>query len=651
MTSPSVDESQHLWLSLQSLVMRSCTTAEPSRAEAVVVQLLQTVGERANLAALFLRQKDKPILHWEQGAARALPETSIGITTFRARVGRETLGIFVVDPGAERTLDQIAREGLQCIGDALAGLLDRERLTSALKQEQASARASVETYRSLFDSVSEAVCVIGRDGRFVDANAGALALYGCRLEDLVGQPPSTIAAESQNDLEHIEALTARAFEGESQRFVFWGRNSNGRRFPTEVRLRRGTHFGEDVVFAIGADITDRRAADEDRLRLEAQVRHSQKLESIGVLAGGIAHDFNNLLTSILGNASLARLESSRGGSPDLVIAQIELAARRAAELTKQLLAYAGKGRVEAEAVSVSEIVDEMASLLSTAISKNATLELQTDAALPAVLADPAQLRQIVMNLITNASDALNDERGTITVRTEARMLTTEFADFVLGDRCEPGHYVVLEVTDTGHGMESATAARVFEPFFTTKPHGRGLGLAALLGILRAHEGAVRVESQPGHGTTFTVVLPVTERERERVVPSRDSVTEIRPDGHILVVDDEAPIRRFLADFLGGVGFSVVLAATGREALARLDEDPRKFSAVLLDLTMPDMGGAETLRHIRDRRTALPVVLMSGFPEEDVVSRLGGLGISAYLQKPFGAEEVVGVLSRLVNNVA
>lgn len=642
----TAEESQHLWLTLQSQIMRSCTTAEPSRAEQVVTQLLQTVGERAKLAALFLRQKERPLLHWGDG--RQTPETSIGITTFRARVGRETLGILVVDPGPEQLLDRHARDALQCIGDALAGLLDRERLTTTLQQEAATARAAVATYHSLFDGLDRAITVLGRDGRILDVNDHVLATYGCRHEDLVGQSLTIVAAPDRNDLAAVDQLIARAFAGEAPRFLFWAKRLAGGIFPAELRLYRGTHFGEDVVFALGEDLTERRAADEDRQRLEAQVRHSQKLESIGVLAGGIAHDFNNLLTSILGNASLARLESARGGSPNLAIAQIELAARRAADLTKQLLAYAGKGRVEAEAISLSEIVDEMASLLSTAITKSATLTLETDLGLPSVLGDPAQLRQIVMNLITNASDALDDRPGTIVVRTSVRDLHDELPSFVLGDRCEPGRYVVLEVTDTGHGMEESTASRVFEPFFTTKPQGRGLGLAASLGILRAHQGAVRVETRSGHGTTFTVVLPVTELPRPLPSPGRDSTPDAKPDGHILVVDDEEPIRRFLADFLGGVGFSIVLAATGREALARLDEDPKKFSAVLLDLTMPDMGGAETLRHIRERRATLPVVLMSGFSADDVTARLAGLRISAYLQKPFGAEEVVGVLAQLIN---
>lgn len=645
MSSPGAEDLQHLWLSLQCLVMRGCTTAEPIRAEAVVTQLLQTVGERAQLAALSLRQQDRPPLHW--GDAKQMPETSIGITTFRARVGRETRGILAVDPGPERTLDRTACEALQCIGDALAGLLDRSRLLAELLEANRVARVATETFRSLFDGVSEAVYVLGRDLRLIDVNAGALAMYRCRREDLIGQAPEVTSAPGRNDFDQVVHLLQRAFDGDAQRFSFWGKRWDGTVFPKEVRVYRGTHFGEDVVFALAEDVTDRRASEEDRQRLEAQVRHSQKLESIGELAGGIAHDFNNLLTSILGNASMARRESARGQAPDVAIAQIELAARRAADLTKQLLAYAGKGRVEPEPVSLTDVVTEMVALLATAMSKNATLKLATAADLAPVLADPAQMRQIAMNLITNASDALDGRPGTITVHTATRWLDEELEGFVLGDRCEPGRYVVLEVSDTGHGMDEATAARVFEPFFTTKPTGRGLGLAAVLGILRSHQGAVRVQSTPGNGTTFSVAVPVTERACLPPVVLVEPVLPLHPDGLILVVDDDEPIRAFLGDFLVGVGFSVQLAATGREALAFLEEGPRPLSAVLLDLTMPDMGGIETLRHLRAARPVLPVVIMSGFSEEEVRRQLTGEGVSAYLQKPFGVDEIVAVLSRLV----
>jgi two-component system cell cycle sensor histidine kinase/response regulator CckA len=387
------------------------------------------------------------------------------------------------------------------------------------------------------------------------------------------------------------------------------------------------------------DITAQKTATQDRLEFERRLQETQKLESLGVLAGGIAHDFNNLLTGVLGNASLARLELPPGyATVRTALDNLEQAALRAGDLCKQMLAYAGKGRFVVQPLSVSRMVRETAELLEVSISKKVSLELRLAEGLPAVNADAAQLRQILINLVVNASEAIGDRGGLVTIKTGRVRATREFFDqLVFSDQMEEGDYVYLEIADTGCGMDAATLARIFDPFFTTKFTGRGLGLAAVLGIVRGHKGAVKVRSEEGRGSTFTVLLPAIGAPATPPELLAQAVSEARSAGVILLVDDEETVRAVAAKILRSRGYDVVTAGDGAEALAVFSKQPGRFDLVLMDLTMPKMDGEETFRALRKEDASVRVMLMSGFDEQDTVKRFQGQGAVGFVPKPFTAD--------------
>jgi len=327
------------------------------------------------------------------------------------------------------------------------------------------------------------------------------------------------------------------------------------------------------------------------------------------------------------------------------IRDIETAAMRAAELTRQLLAYAGKGQFLTQPVQLSQLVEEMGNLLTSAVTKSARLVYDFPKELPVIDADATQLRQVVMNLITNASEAIGAGSGTIRVRTGVMEATrTYLAEAQLGTGLPEGPYVFLEVEDDGHGMHPATLARIFDPFFTTKFTGRGLGLAAVLGIVRSHRGAIRVTSAPGRGTTIRVLMPIAES----VGPAPAAV---RPDaapaeargGTVLVVDDEETVRRVARRILEQAGFTVRAAGGGVEAMRLLRESPDAVDCVLLDMTMPDMSGAQTLQELKRIRPGLRIVLSSGYTQEEATLAIEGA--SAFIQKPYRPADLVAALRR------
>ena len=393
-----------------------------------------------------------------------------------------------------------------------------------------------------------------------------------------------------------------------------------------------------TALLVGATVAERR-------RTEDQMRQTQKLESLGVLAGGIAHDFNNLLAGILGNVGIAKSEVEDGDDPTESLVNIETAARRAADLTRQMLAYSGRGAFVIQRIDLSSLVAEMAHLLSSAITKKAVLRLHTLEQLPPVEGDATQLRQVVMNLITNASDSLGDGAGTITITTGVTQATrAELASMYIDERLPEGEYVFLQVQDTGCGMDDETQARIFDPFFTTKFTGRGLGLAATLGIVRGHRGAIGVESAPGRGTTIRLLLPVCRKDAAVEAPAAPMVPEPgvvawKGAGRILVVDDEELVRSLASRVLEASGFEVVGATDGLEALEVFEREPQSIRLVLLDWMMPRLSGAETLDALRERRADLPVILSSGYAEQTVSGRLDDR-LTVFIQKPYRPQELL-----------
>ena len=393
---------------------------------------------------------------------------------------------------------------------------------------------------------------------------------------------------------------------------------------------------------------------------DAHSRHVQKLESIGVLAGGIAHDFNNLLHVVLGNADIALSSIASGAPARGPIEEVVRATLRAADLTRQLLAYSGKGAFVVRHLDLSTEVREMATLLRTAIAKQAMLGWELSSTLPAVSADPTQIRQIVMNLITNASDALGEKGGTITLRTGVTRLedldNQHFGVPLEGeDPVDPGKgpFVYLEIGDTGTGMTPDTLSRIFDPFFSTKFTGRGLGLAAVMGIVRSHHGLIRVRTAPGEGTAFRVLFPAVGGVARKIEKPTAERSDWQGSGTILVVEDEEGVREVAERILQEIGFQTIGAEDGRRALEIMGEVGDNVTAVLLDLSMPRMGGAETFRRLRALRPELPILMMSGYTEQVVAPQFSGSGpgITGFLQKPFLAEDLIAVLRRFAESAS
>jgi CheY-like chemotaxis protein len=372
------------------------------------------------------------------------------------------------------------------------------------------------------------------------------------------------------------------------------------------------------------------------------------MESLGLMAGGVAHDFNNLLTIILGNASLALEETPPDSSLHAALGAIASTAHRAADLTRQMLAYSGRGKFHREPTDLNATLRALTTLVESSVPKHLRLEYQLAPDLPAVEADPTQLQQVILNLLTNAVEAQGERPGSIMVRTSLRSLSfTDLADAFHDQAVAPGPHLVLEVADTGVGMDEETRRRIFDPFFTTKPTGRGLGLAALQGIVRAHRGGITVESVPGEGTTFRVFLPALSAPAHAAPEAPAPGPGWTSAGRILVVDDEAPIREMAAWVLQRAGFEVRTAAHGQEAVELLGREAGGIRAVLLDLSMPVMGGGETLPALRALQPDLPVLLSSGYEGEERVQQLLREPATRFLQKPYASAGLLTALRELL----
>ena len=415
---------------------------------------------------------------------------------------------------------------------------------------------------------------------------------------------------------------------------------------THFAAERGS--GGEVTGCIGtvADISDRKRAEEENRKLEAQVQHAQRLQSLGILAGGLAHDFNNLLTIILGNARIALLDLPPGSPVVENLAEIETATSRAAELTSQMLAYSGKGRFTLQAVNLSRLAEEIASLLQTVIPKKTAIQFNLQSALQAIEADPAQIRRIVMNLITNAAEAIGDGGGAIKLSTGVMDADrTYLSGTYFDDHLPAGRYVYLEVSDTGCGMSLETQTKIFDPFFTTKFTGRGLGLAAVIGIVRAHHGALKVSSQPGLGSTFRLLFPGTEKTEEIRAEEPAGVRAGQSRGTILVVDDESGMRNLAGAILEKSGFTVLTACDGGDAIRVFRRHAGEVVAIVLDLTMPVMNGEEAAAELRRIRPGVPIILSSGYSEQEVAGRFAGKGLAGFLKKPYEPAELIEALQR------
>jgi PAS domain S-box-containing protein len=399
------------------------------------------------------------------------------------------------------------------------------------------------------------------------------------------------------------------------------------------------------LVGIHTDITERKLADEERGQLEKQLLHAQKLESLGVLAGGIAHDFNNILMAIIGNADLALLRINKESPATENLHRIEQAAARAADLAKQMLAYSGKGKFVIDNIDINHLLEDMLHMLEVSISKKAVLRLNSYNALPQVEADATQLRQIIMNLVINASEAIGDKSGVIAITTGCMDCDKSYLkDVWLEENLTEGLYVYLEIADTGCGMDKDILAKIFDPFFTTKFTGRGLGMAAVLGIVRGHKGAIKVYSEPNKGTTFKILLPASNRPVE-IFNGVTLNVDWKSSGTVLLVDDEETVRGVGKEMLQELGFSTITANDGREAIDIFKATPN-IAFVILDLTMPHVDGEQCYRELKKISPEIKVIMSSGFNEQEVTQKFAGKGLAGFIQKPYKVSVLMETIQKI-----
>lgn len=473
---------------------------------------------------------------------------------------------------------------------------------------------------AIVESSEDAVIGKTLEGVILSWNSGAERIFGYTAAEAIGRSMIMLLPSDRPDEERVILDRLRRGERvesfETLRLRKDGSIISVSTTISPIRARDGRIVGASSVTR---DITQRR-------RFEEQMRETQKLESLGVLAGGVAHDFNNLLVGIMGNASLALDTLDAAHPARRMIEGVLQASERAASLTRQLLAYSGKGRFVVQSIELPVLIRDIVALIHTSIPAGVRLRFELDDSLPPIEADVSQIQQLVMNIVINGAEAIGGAGGTVTIRT---FLTR-------GE--DGGPLVSLEVEDTGCGMDAATRERMFDPFFTTKFTGRGLGLAAVLGIVRGHGGVINVQSAPGEGTRITVSFPPASR-----AGSHAGLIEPRNfhgHGTVLVVDDEDVVRDMAQNTLERHGYEVLKAACGREAIKWLESGAR-IDAVLLDLTMPEMSGEETLQALRRLRHNIPVVVSSGYDEDEAVRRFEGQAIAGFLQKPYTADRLAG----------
>jgi len=480
------------------------------------------------------------------------------------------------------------------------------------------------------------------EGRWTYVNPAFIQLWGYKSADEVMQKPLTSFWDPKHSIPDILKTVAekKKWAGE-----LTAKRNDGTSFAVQASLSlvKDENNEPTQIMASFTDLTEQK-------RAEAALRNAQKLESLGVLAGGIAHDFNNLLVGVLGNATLALKKLPEQNEARKFLEDIIMSAQAASKLTSQLLAYSGKGRFIVQPINISHQILKIERLLQLSISKTTELIFELEEDLPFINGDTTQIHQVVINLVTNASEALEGKQGTVTVSTGTRMLThQQAASPVAQYQIESGRYVFVRVTDNGSGMSSKTVEKIFDPFFTTKFAGRGLGLSAVHGIVIAHCGTLHVESRPGKGTTIEVCFPITDEAAEKA-PIERPKTKIyvvnkpptsvgrRITGTVLVVDDENIVRTVASHILDEIGMKILTAENGRKAIDIYKKDPSAIDVVLLDMTMPVMNGVETFKALKKINPDVKVILTSGYSADEVKLNFDDSNdLMGFLEKPFTAQ--------------
>ncbi|MDD2365265.1 MAG: response regulator [Desulfuromonadaceae bacterium] len=489
--------------------------------------------------------------------------------------------------------------------------------------------------------------------RVFDGESGRCLLLNHATAEIAGGDPETMWKQNFRNLESwknsglLKGAEAVLADGVTRILEVEMLTSFGRQPSVEYIISRFDVHKKPHLLVIGRDITAEKQLEDKSRTIEAQMLHVQKLESLGVLAGGIAHDFNNILLAILGNAELALMRLTTESPARKNLHQIEKAAQRAADLAQQMLAYSGRGHFVIEELDINAIIREMNQILEVSVSKKAAMRLNLADNLPFFQGDATQIRQIIMNLVINASDAIGDESGIINVKTGFMNCDQAYLSKIwLYDSLEAGDYIFFEISDSGCGMSHETMAKIFDPFFTTKFTGRGLGMAAVLGIVRGHRAAITLYSEPEKGSCFKVLLPATSSTslHSDSITSMDKPTE--GSGFILLVDDEEIILSLGREMLEELGYKVLTAKDGVEAVDIFTTSKEDILCVILDLTMPRLDGEQTYRELQRLDPNVQVIISSGFNEQEVSMKFVGKDLASFIQKPYKLAE----LSRKISDI-
>jgi len=528
-------------------------------------------------------------------------------------------------------------------------------LVDSFNHMAASLDENEKQLRAIFDTSKAGIIMVNDQACIVLANQSMSDMFGYSQNELISSSYLRLVSPSDEESGdfNLNGLISGKIDHVSRERHYL--RKDGTKFIGYVSARRHNDSEGNLIsiVCIISDITDQKRIEADRLELERQLLHSQKLESLGVLAGGIAHDFNNLLAVILGNLDLVLLRLPKPSPFAVGIERSMQACRKAADLTKQMLAYSGKGIVQLKRMNLNQIVRENIELLTTTVPKTITFTVKLDENLPKVTVDPGQIQQVVMNLITNAAEAIGEKPGTITLSTGVKECT---AEFMLQSRLEEkqpgGRYAYIEVSDSGSGMDAETEQRIFEPFYSTKFTGRGLGMSAVLGIIKAHNGAIILDNEPERGSLFKVLLPMSDNDAiddkaDELQKPEQSATRSSFTGLVLVVDDEPNVLDFCVQCVDHFGFTPLSAVDGLEAIKIFRKHANEIRLVILDMTMPKMDGIATFKELKRINPAVRVIISTGHSAQNTTMSFTGDKPDAFIQKPFHAQELQEKIQQVI----
>jgi len=527
-------------------------------------------------------------------------------------------------------------------------------LFKPMREQQGQVLRSEKWLKDITDHLPEALLSIDENGIVKSFNPAAETMFGFPAQDVIGRSVNLLMSDEEarehdrhirhyletgksNVLGHIRELEAK--------------RRNGEMFPIELQVRVLKSNHHTYFVGMIRDISERRREEVRQERIKKRIERAQRLESLGVLAGGIAHDFNNILSSMLGNAELLRIDlGTLESDAESCMQNIETGCNHAADLCRQMLAYAGKGRYIIESVNVSELVLGMEKLVRVSVPTSIIMHKKLADSLPLIHADVAQMEQVVLNLLTNAAEAIGDGDGEIHLSSGVQTLADkDMHAFEGAESMQPGDFVYLEVQDSGCGIRPEDMAHLFEPFFTTKFTGRGLGMSAILGILRSHGGGIHINTVPDEGTTIRVLIPAQAEAVARPVsqPKAKAQGEWKGSGAVLVVDDEMQLRDMASKMLTRMGFEPQVAEDGDKALSLLAERDGVFSVVLLDLTMPGISGVDVLAEIRRLYPELKVIISTGYGEQALTDHFKTMQPDGFIAKPYRYQQLMEAMLKML----